>query len=83
MHFKSLRKHSSLHQSFNPLIDPFEIMCDASDYAMGAVLGQTKDRKHHAIFYASKTLLGPQLNYETTENSFWLLFLLLISLDLS
>ena len=58
-------------------------MCDASDYAVGVVLGQTKDRKHHAIFYASKTLLGPQLNYETTENSFWLLFLLLISLDLT
>jgi hypothetical protein len=28
---------------------PFEIMCDASDYAVGAVLGQTKDKKHHAI----------------------------------
>ena len=28
---------------------PFKIMCDASDYAVGAVLGQTKDRKHHAI----------------------------------
>jgi hypothetical protein len=28
---------------------PFEIMCDASDYVVGAVLGQTKDRKHHAI----------------------------------
>ena len=42
-------------------------MCDASDYAMGAVLGQTKDRKHHTISYASKTLSGPQLNYATTE----------------
>ena len=30
-------------------------------------MGQTKDRKHHAIFYASKTLSGPQLNYATTE----------------
>ena len=42
-------------------------MCDASDYIVGAVLAQTKDRKHHAIFYASKTLSGPQLNYATTE----------------
>jgi hypothetical protein len=46
---------------------PFEIMCDAFDYAVGAVLGQTKDKKHHAIAYASKTLIGPQLNYATTE----------------
>jgi hypothetical protein len=42
-------------------------MCDASDYAVGAVLGQTKDRKHHAIAYASKTLTGAQLNYASTE----------------
>ena len=42
-------------------------MCDASDYAMGALLGQTKDKKHHAIAYASKTLTGPQLNYATIE----------------
>jgi hypothetical protein len=45
---------------------PFEIMCDASDYVVGAVLGQTKERKHHAIAYASKTLIGAQLNYATT-----------------
>jgi hypothetical protein len=46
---------------------PFEIMCDASDYVVGAVLGQSKDKKHYAISYASKTLTGPQLNYATTE----------------
>jgi hypothetical protein len=46
---------------------PFEIMCDASDYTVGEVMGQTKDRKHHTIAYASKTLRGPQLNYATTE----------------
>ena len=62
---------------------PFEIMCDASDYAVGVVLGQTKDKKHHAIAYASKTLTGAQLNYAATEKSFLLSFLLLINLDLT
>ena len=36
-------------------------------FAVGGVLGQTKDKKHCAISYASKTLSGPQLNYTTTE----------------
>jgi len=42
-------------------------MCDASDYEVGAVLGQRKDKKMHAIYYASKTLGGAQVNYATTE----------------
>jgi hypothetical protein len=42
-------------------------MCDASYYVVGAVLVQSKDKKHYAISYASKTLTGPQLNYVTTE----------------
>ncbi|XP_071702765.1 uncharacterized protein [Rutidosis leptorrhynchoides] len=46
---------------------PFELMCDASDYAMGAVLGQRQDNKFQPIYYASKTLTGAQLNYTTTE----------------
>jgi hypothetical protein len=46
---------------------PFKIMCDASDYVVGVVLGQSKDKKQYAIFYASKTLNGPQLNYTTME----------------
>jgi hypothetical protein len=56
-----------------PIIQPpdwsqhFEIMCDASDYAVGAVLGQRKDGRVHTVYYASKTLNEAQLNYATTE----------------
>jgi hypothetical protein len=42
---------------------PFEIMCDAGDYTIGAVLGQRKEGRVHAVYYASKTLNGAQLNY--------------------
>jgi hypothetical protein len=38
-------------------------MCDANDYVVGAVLVQTKDKKHHAIAYASKKLTRAHLNY--------------------
>ena len=46
---------------------PFELMCDASDYAVGAVLGQRIDGKPHVIYYSSKTLNDAQRNYTTTE----------------
>jgi hypothetical protein len=46
---------------------PFEIMCDASDYTVGAVLGQRKEGRVHNICYTSKTLKEAQLNYATTE----------------
>jgi hypothetical protein len=46
---------------------PFEILCDASDYAIGAVLGQTKDKKQYVIANASKTLIGAQINYTSLE----------------
>ena len=42
-------------------------MCDASDYAIGAVLGQRVDKVFHTIYYASRTLNEAQLNYATTE----------------
>ena len=45
----------------------FEIMCDASDYAMGAVLGQRTEKVFKAIYYASKTFNEAQENYSTTE----------------
>ncbi|CAN6723973.1 unnamed protein product [Malus baccata var. baccata] len=46
---------------------PFELMCDASDHALGVVLGQRKDKQPHVIYYASWTLNDAQLNYSTTE----------------
>ncbi|GJW94547.1 reverse transcriptase domain-containing protein [Tanacetum coccineum] len=46
---------------------PFEIMCDVSDYAVGAVLGQRIDKHFKPIHYASKTMNEAQENYTTTE----------------
>ncbi|XP_073310024.1 uncharacterized protein [Primulina huaijiensis] len=47
--------------------EPFELMCDASDYAVGAVLGQRREKVFRAIYYASRTMDAAQQNYTTTE----------------
>ena len=46
---------------------PFEVMCDASDLVVGAVLGQRVEGKPYVVYYASKTLIEAQRNYTTTE----------------
>nr|GFA33491.1 hypothetical protein [Tanacetum cinerariifolium] len=46
---------------------PFELMCDASDYAVGAVLGQRTEKHFRPIHYASKTMNQAETNYTTTE----------------
>nr|GFD26133.1 reverse transcriptase domain-containing protein [Tanacetum cinerariifolium] len=46
---------------------PFELMCDAIDYAVGAVLGQRVEKHFRLIHYASKTMTQAEANYTTTE----------------
>ncbi|KAM1757941.1 hypothetical protein ACFX11_007123 [Malus domestica] len=79
---RSFLGHADCHDAFNKLKDlltsapiitapdwtlPFELMCDASDYAVGAVLGQRRDKLPHVIYYANRTLNDAQLNYTTTK----------------
>ncbi|GKE12469.1 reverse transcriptase domain-containing protein [Tanacetum coccineum] len=46
---------------------PFELMCDASDFAIGAVLGQRHEKYFRPIHYASKTMNEAESHYTTTE----------------
>ncbi|GJW88976.1 reverse transcriptase domain-containing protein, partial [Tanacetum coccineum] len=46
---------------------PFELMCDARDFAIGAVLGQRKMKHFQPIHYASKIMTEAQIHYTTTE----------------
>nr|GEW92584.1 reverse transcriptase domain-containing protein [Tanacetum cinerariifolium] len=49
------------------LDQPFELMCDASDFAVGVVLGQRIEKHFRPIHYASKTMTQAETNYTTTE----------------
>nr|GFB84564.1 DNA-directed DNA polymerase [Tanacetum cinerariifolium] len=46
---------------------PFKLMCDASDFAIGAVLGQRHEKHFKPIHYASKTVNNVESNYTMTE----------------
>ena len=67
--FEELRSHlttAPIVRAPNWLL-PFEVMCDASDLAIVAVLGQREGGKPYVVYYASKTLNEAQRNYTTTE----------------
>ncbi|GJR93530.1 reverse transcriptase domain-containing protein [Tanacetum coccineum] len=46
---------------------PFELMCDASDFAVGAILGQKDSKIFHPIYFASKILNPAQQKYTVTK----------------
>ncbi|GJR14314.1 reverse transcriptase domain-containing protein [Tanacetum coccineum] len=46
---------------------PLELMCDASDFTIGAVLGKRKTKHFQPIHYASKTMIEAQIHYTTME----------------
>nr|GEV96217.1 reverse transcriptase domain-containing protein [Tanacetum cinerariifolium] len=46
---------------------PFELMCDACDFAIGAVLGQRHEKHFRLIHYASKIMTEAESDYTTTE----------------
>ncbi|GJW08781.1 reverse transcriptase domain-containing protein [Tanacetum coccineum] len=65
---KRFLKEAYRARSYYPDLNlPFELMCDASDFAIGAVLGQRKTKHFQPIHYASKTMTEAQIHYTTTE----------------
>ncbi|RDY08187.1 Retrovirus-related Pol polyprotein from transposon opus, partial [Mucuna pruriens] len=58
---------------------PFELMCGASNSALGVVLGQRVGKQLHVIAYVSRTMDAAQVNYAATENE---LLEIIFSLDM-
>ncbi|GKB04545.1 reverse transcriptase domain-containing protein [Tanacetum coccineum] len=52
----------------------FELMCDASDYAVETVLGQMVDKKFKPVYYATKTVNDSPEHYTTTEKELLVVF---------
>nr|GEW77575.1 reverse transcriptase domain-containing protein [Tanacetum cinerariifolium] len=46
---------------------PFELMCDARDYVVGAILGRRVEKHFLPIHYANKTMTQAETNYMTTD----------------
>jgi hypothetical protein len=49
---------------------PFHICTDASDIALGVVLGQRENQVPYAIYFVSKNLSPVEINYTVTEKEF-------------
>nr|GEY22093.1 reverse transcriptase domain-containing protein [Tanacetum cinerariifolium] len=61
------KTHGSSNLDCPKLDLPFELMCDASNFAIGAVLGQCHEKHFRPIHYASKMITDAKSNYTTTK----------------
>lgn len=62
---------------------PFHICTDASDTAIGVVLGQREDHYPYAIYFVSNNLSPVDLNYTVPKNELLALFMPLANLDIT
>ena len=72
MAFTKLKEALSTAPILHPPVwrESFELMCDASDYAVTVVLGQRIDKKPRVIYYESHTFNEAQVNYTMSEKEF-------------